>query len=87
MGYQVVNGVVQYPPLSAENRARILNLVTLLDTGKGVTMADLRRVAGMPRLELYNALSVLSNEGALSRARRASQGGVEFEYFSLPGGE
>lgn len=88
MGYQVVDGAVQFPPLSAENRAKIIDLVRLFDKGDGVTIADLRRVSPLPRLETINALNTLAGQGALVRAARPSQGGVSFEYFSLPeGGE
>ena len=84
MGYQVVDGAVQYPPLSAENRAKIIDLVRVIDQGKGVTIADLRRASPLPRLETIAALNALADEGALVRVTRPSQGGVSFQYFSLP---
>jgi hypothetical protein len=85
MGYQVVDGAVVYPPLSAENRAKLIEMVSMFDQGKGVTIADLRRVSPLSRLETINALNTLAQEKALVRTVRSSNGGVSFEYFSVPG--
>lgn len=81
MGFSVIDGVLTFDPISAEDKARIVQLVTVLDAGQGVSMANLRPLSPVGRLETWNTLQALVAEGVLSKEVRVVNGTVNLEFY------